>query len=93
MIKCNTPSTMLVDICKTCKRVTTEKGRDIATYIPENKKFGWVCGEYLEVKGEEISNPVDILLDISERIAKEQGIKVDYCSFADAKKIGEENDN
>ena len=52
MIKCNTPTTMLVDICKTCKRVTKEKGRDIATYAPKkNKKLGWVCVEYLAVKG------------------------------------------
>lgn len=91
MTMCNTPNTMIVKVCKSCKRVTKDK--DAETYQPKKDRFGWVCGEYLEVKGEEISNPVDILLDISERIAKEQGIKVDYCSFADAKKIGEENDN
>ena len=49
MTKCNTPNTMILKVCKSCKRVTKDK--DAETFQPKKDRFGWVCGEYLPVKG------------------------------------------
>jgi len=51
LIKCNTPNTMIVDVCKSCKRVTKEKSDAVATYAPKkDRKLGWVCSQYLPMK-------------------------------------------